>query len=137
MDFWVTEPNCKTNNPWLINTALYCKKMGGNGAIACVLNVFFYVGPPKETIFLTTIYGLYFSHHYVNVMKSWSRTQACLIFCSPCLLDKVQNLVWYDFSLNPSLFSHIRTISLFLWYENVTRYRQFTLVYLFVITRLP
>ena len=26
--------------------------------------VFFNVGPSKESIFLTTIYGLYFSHHY-------------------------------------------------------------------------
>ena len=25
---------------------------------------FFYVGPPKESIFLTTNYGLYFSHQY-------------------------------------------------------------------------
>ena len=25
---------------------------------------FFNVGPSKESIFLTTIYGLYFSHHY-------------------------------------------------------------------------
>ena len=31
------------------------------------LEVFFiHVGPPKESIFLTTIYGLYFRHHYTN-----------------------------------------------------------------------
>ena len=28
---------------------------------------FFNVGPPKESIFLTTIYGLYFSHHYTHI----------------------------------------------------------------------
>ena len=28
------------------------------------VNGFFNVGPAKEDIFLTAIYGLYFSHHY-------------------------------------------------------------------------
>ena len=28
--------------------------------------IFLNVGPPKESIFLTTIYGLYFSHHYIH-----------------------------------------------------------------------
>ena len=27
----------------------------------------FYVGPPKEDIYLTNIYGLYFSHHYTFI----------------------------------------------------------------------
>ena len=27
----------------------------------------FYVGLPEESIFLTTIYGLYFSHHYTHI----------------------------------------------------------------------
>ena len=28
---------------------------------------FFYVGPPKESIFLTTVYGLYFSIHILQI----------------------------------------------------------------------
>ena len=28
--------------------------------------IFYNVGPPKESIFLTTIYGLYFSHDYIT-----------------------------------------------------------------------
>ena len=38
------------------------------------MKVFFYVGPPKESIFLTTFYGLYFSHQYTNItnyISSW------------------------------------------------------------------
>ena len=38
--------------------------------------VFFKVGPPKEDIFLTTFYGLYFSHHYtydkLQSFKCWT-----------------------------------------------------------------
>ena len=29
--------------------------------------IFFHVGSPKESIFLTTIYALYFSHHYTYI----------------------------------------------------------------------
>ena len=32
-------------------------------------NSFFNVGPPKKGIFLTTIYGLYFSHHYIHIIN--------------------------------------------------------------------
>ena len=35
------------------------------------VSIFFYVGPPKEDIFLTTFYGLYFSHHMVTFTYSW------------------------------------------------------------------
>ena len=31
---------------------------------------FFDVGHPKENIFLTTIYGLYFSHHYAHYITN-------------------------------------------------------------------
>ena len=31
-----------------------------------IVPIVFYVGPPKERIFFTTIYGLYFSHHYTH-----------------------------------------------------------------------
>ena len=39
------------------------------GAICDKANWFFNVGPPKKSIFLTTIYGLYFSHHYTDITK--------------------------------------------------------------------
>ena len=39
--------------------------------------VFFNVGPHMEDIFLTTFYGLYFSHHY-TYYKSQSVTYCCL-----------------------------------------------------------
>ena len=29
----------------------------------------FFVGPPKDGIFLTTIYGLYFSHHFTFYLQ--------------------------------------------------------------------
>ena len=33
---------------------------------------FFYVGAPKESIFLSTIYGLYISHHYTHYKLHFS-----------------------------------------------------------------
>jgi hypothetical protein len=30
---------------------------------------FFYVGPPKESIFLTTFYDLYFSHQFLHMLQ--------------------------------------------------------------------
>ena len=49
-------------------------------ALAINLPNFFIVGPPKESIFLTTICGLYFGHHYtldlqiifLNVISLWA-----------------------------------------------------------------
>ena len=32
--------------------------------------VFLKVGPPKEDIFWTTFYGLYFNHHYITFTNS-------------------------------------------------------------------
>ena len=40
---------------------------------------FFNLGPPKESIFLTTFYGLYFGHQYTNItnyISSWYRPYA-------------------------------------------------------------
>ena len=31
------------------------------------VEILFYVGSPKEDIFLTTFYGLYFSHHFTHI----------------------------------------------------------------------
>jgi hypothetical protein len=55
--------------------------------------VFFYVGPPKESIFLTTFYGLYFSHElhmlqitilYHDIDHLW----AAFVYCiNTCLSD--------------------------------------------------
>ena len=42
--------------------------------LAVTVYYFFYVGSPKESIFLTTYYGLYFSHQYTNItnyISSW------------------------------------------------------------------
>ena len=36
----------------------------------CNIKYVFYVGPPEERILLTTIYGLYFSHHYTYTVGS-------------------------------------------------------------------
>ena len=45
---------------------------------------FFNVGPPKKSIFLTTFYGLYFSHQYTNItifFKYLSRLPFKFYFC--------------------------------------------------------
>ena len=40
-------------------------KTCSNGPISLHSNIYFFnVGPPKQDIFLTTFYGIYFSHHY-------------------------------------------------------------------------
>ena len=47
-----------------------------NPALFILSSSVFYVGPPKESIFLTTIYGLYFNHHYItNYISSWYFSQ--------------------------------------------------------------
>ena len=33
---------------------------------------FLNVGPPKESIILTTFYGLYFSHQYTNILITFT-----------------------------------------------------------------
>ena len=45
--------------------------------------VFFYVGPPKEYIFLTTIYSLYFNQQgtYITDYNSWWASESTFMYC--------------------------------------------------------
>ena len=51
-----------------------------------ILIIFFYVGPPKKSIFLTTIRGLYFRHfthlHFTNYISFMMQTLwAAFVYC--------------------------------------------------------
>ena len=48
---------------------------------------FFNVGPPLEKIFLTTFYGLYFSHHYIYYTLQIMPDLLCGQFYMYCTLD--------------------------------------------------
>ncbi len=51
--------------------------------------IFFNVGPPKESMFLTNFYGLYFSHHYTcyksqffhDIDHLWAASMYCIYTC--------------------------------------------------------
>ena len=64
---------------------------------------FFYVGPPKDGIFLTTIYGLYFSHHLqitlqitiLHVGPLWAASMYC-INTHPFQVDLTEEVQWHE-----------------------------------------
>jgi hypothetical protein len=41
----------------------------GNNKLVAYASIFFNVGTFKEGIFLTTFYGLYFSHHFLHMLQ--------------------------------------------------------------------
>ena len=66
-------------------------------------SIFFNVGSPKESIFLITFYGLYFSHQYINItnyMSSWYRPSVGSFSCTASTLKFDQSS--YLFSLKNS-----------------------------------
>ena len=46
-----------------------------------MFRVFFHIGTPKESIFLTTIHGLYFSHHYTHYKLYFSSCGQLFMYC--------------------------------------------------------
>ena len=66
----------KQENEFICNTHYSAMTLTSPTLASLRKKTFFYVGLPKESIFLTTFYGLYFSHQYTNItnyISSWYR----------------------------------------------------------------
>ena len=64
---FITLPFMNGAEPFVLRrTILYHSHENRSKQILYIRPPFLNVGPPKESIFLTTIYGLYFSHHYTH-----------------------------------------------------------------------
>ena len=63
---------------------------------------FFKVGPPKESIFLTTFYCLYFSHQYTTLQITlWAAFQCCINTCHICIQIQTIQLLIFTEKLSP------------------------------------
>ena len=56
--------------------------------------VFFYVGPPKKEIYLTTFYGLYFSSDFTCYKLPSESLRAASMYCIPPVLCDLWALLW-------------------------------------------